>query len=106
VNTTNQKQPLNWMDIVKAMDGEAFRQDPNGFLNNRQIHIDSSLSAQIQRLKDFEMQGDRQKMWNALKALAEGKLTSAEQRDVICELAATYRGFIGWEGDFSDEPGW
>jgi hypothetical protein len=102
----DQKSASHWKEVVKEMDGEEFKRDPLGFLAHRQVEIDSTLSKQVDRLQDLEIDRERIEMWNALKALAEGHLKPEERREIICKLAESYRGFLGWEGNTDDEPGW
>lgn len=101
------KTPRDWKEIVKEMNVEDFKRDPLRFLANKQIEFDDpSLIEQLGRLKDLDNNPDRIAMWNDLKALAEGQLNPEKRRKIICRLAENYRGFLGWEGDTNDEPGW
>lgn len=106
MNTNDPIGPSNWQDIVKDMNGDEFKRDPAGFLSQRNVKVDTSLGKQVDRLKKFEAGEYKPEMWHALQALAEGQLSLEERRELICKLAESYQGFIGWEGDANDEPGW
>jgi len=102
----DQKAPSNWREVVKEMGSEELMRNPIDFLKQKNVEIDSSLAQQVERLKDIDADQNKIEMWNELKALAEGQLTPEERRNVICKLAEAYQGFLGWEGETVDEPGW
>ena len=106
MSVIDQEGPSNWKDVVKDMNGEEFKRDPIAFLAHKQVKINSTLQEQEDRLKNLEGNEQRIKMWNALKALVEDQLPPEERWKIICKLAETYQGFLGWEGETNDEPGW
>ena len=105
MDITDQTGSGTWKDIIRNLDGDDFWQNPADFLSRR-AKVDSTLIKQVERLRNLPADKDRLEMWNALKALAEGQLRPEQRREIICKLAESYRGFIGWEGDAGDEPGW
>ncbi len=106
MSKTDQLVPSDWKAIVNDLYGDEFRSDPVRFLESKNIKIHSTLLGQVERLKNVEMDESKKKMWDALRALAGGNLTSEEQRVMICTVAEIYREFVGWEGNTNEEPGW
>jgi hypothetical protein len=106
MSTPDGTGPSGWANIIMNLNIDTSEGDQASFLAGIPENIDLSLRDQVLRLRNTQMTEERKKMWIALKALAEGKLTSEDQRNIICKLAESYNGFIGWEGESGDEPGW